>query len=46
MDTDSFVVWIKTDDICKDIAEEDAETWFDTSKFELPRPKPKGKNRK
>ena len=45
MDTDSFVVWIKTDDIYKDIAE-DAETWFDTSKFELRRPKPKGKNRK
>ena len=45
MDTDSFVVYIKTDDIYKDIAE-DAETWFDTSKYELHRPKPKGKNKK
>ena len=29
MDTDSFIVYIKTDDIYKDIAE-DAETRFDT----------------
>ena len=28
MDTDSFIVYIKTDDIYKDIAE-DAETRFD-----------------
>ena len=31
MDTDSFIVYIKTDDIYKDIAE-DVETSFDTSK--------------
>ena len=30
MDTDSFIVHVKTDDIYKDIAE-DAETRFDTS---------------
>ena len=29
MDTDSFIVYIKTDDIYKDIAE-DIETRFDT----------------
>ena len=29
MDTDSFIVYIKTDDIYKDIAE-DVETIFDT----------------
>ena len=47
MDTDSFIVYIKTDDIYKDIAE-DVETRFDTSKYELEfnsidRPLPKGK---
>ena len=36
MDTDSFTVYIKTDDICKDIAE-DVETRFDTSNYELDR---------
>ena len=45
MDTDSFIVYIKTDDICKDIAE-DAETSFDTSNYELDRPFPKGKSTK
>ena len=30
MDTDSFIVYIKTDDIYKDIAK-DVETRFDTS---------------
>ena len=34
MDTDSFIVYIKTDDIYKDIAE-DVETRFDTSNYEL-----------
>ena len=34
MDTDSFIVYIKTDDIYKDIAEDD-ETRFDTSNHEL-----------
>ena len=30
MDRDSFIVYIKTNDICKDITE-DVETRFDTS---------------
>ena len=34
MDTDSFLVSIKTDDIYEDISE-DMETRFDTSKYEL-----------
>ena len=42
MDTDSFIVHIKTDDIYKDIA--DVETRFDISNFEIDRPLPKGKN--
>ena len=37
MDTDSFIVYIKTDDIHKDLAE-DVETRFDTSNYELERP--------
>ena len=45
MDTDSFVIHIKTNNVCKDIAE-DVETRFDTSNFELDRPLPKGKNKK
>ena len=45
MDTDSFIVHIKTKDIYKDIAE-GVETRFDTSNFELNRPLPKGKNEK
>ena len=44
MDTGSFIVHIKTDDIYKDIA--DVETRFDTSNYELERPLPKGKNKK
>ena len=40
MDTESFIVYIKTDDIYKDIAE-DAETRFDVSNYELDRPLPK-----
>ena len=35
-----FIVYIKTDDIYKDIAE-DAETKFDTSNYELDRLLPK-----
>ena len=34
MDTDSFIVHVKTDDSYKDIAE-DVETRFDTSNFQL-----------
>ena len=45
MDTDSFIVHIKTDDIYKDIAE-NVETRFDTSNYELDRLLPKGKNKK
>ena len=45
MDTDSFIVHVKADDIYKHIAE-DAETRFDTSNYELDRPLPKGKNKK
>ena len=45
MDTDSFIVYIKTGDIYKDIAE-DVETRFDTSNYELGRPLPKSKNKK
>ena len=43
MDTDSFTVHVKTDDIYKDIAE-NVETRFDTSNFEIDRPLTKGKN--
>ena len=45
MDTGSFTVHVKTDDIYKDIAE-DVEKRFDTSNFEIDRPLPKGKNKK
>ena len=38
-------IYIKTDDIYKDTAE-DVETRFDTSNYELKRPLPKGKNKK
>ena len=37
---DSFIVYIKTDDNYKDIAEI-VETRFDTSNYELDRPLPK-----
>ena len=39
MDTDSFVVHVKADDIYKDIVE-DVETRSDTSNFEVDRPFP------
>ena len=45
MDTDSFIVHVKTKDIYKDIAE-DVEKIFDTSNVEINRPLPKGKNNK
>ena len=45
MDTDSFIVYIKTDDIYNDI-EEDVETRFDTSNYELEKLLPKGENKK
>ena len=45
MDTDSFIVHVKAEDIYKDIAE-DFEKRFDTSNFEINRPLPLGKNKK
>ena len=45
INTDSFIVYIKADDIYKDISE-DVETRFDTSNSELDKPFPKGKNKK
>ena len=40
-----FIVYIKTDDIYEDLPE-DVETRFDTSNYELKRPKSKEKNKK
>ena len=40
-----LIVYIKTDDVYKDIAE-DVETRFDTSNYELDRPLPKAENKK
>ena len=45
MDTDSFIVYIKTDNFYKNIAE-DVETRSDTSSYELDRPLLKGKSKK
>ena len=45
MDTDSFIVYVKTDDIHKDIVE-DVEKRFDTSNCEIDIPLPKRKNKK
>ena len=45
MDTDCLIVFIKTDDIYKNIAE-DVETRFDTANYELDRPLPRDKNKK
>ena len=45
MDTDSFVMNIKTNDFYKDIAN-DVEKRFDTSNYECNRPLPTGKNNK
>ena len=45
MNTESFMVYIKTEDIYVDIAK-DVETRYDTSNYELCRPLPKAKNKK
>ena len=45
MDTDSFIMHIKTEDFYKDIADE-VEKRFDTSNYEVNRPLPAGKNKK
>ena len=42
-DTGRFIVYIKTDDIYKDVAE-DVETRFDTWNYKLDRLLPKDKN--
>ena len=44
MNTESFIAYIKPNDIYKDIAE-DVETRFDNSNYELDRPLPKDKKR-
>ena len=41
MNTDNFIVYIKTDDIAEDV-----ETRFDTSNYKLDRPLPKEKIKK
>ena len=47
MDTDSFIIHIKTEDFYEDIAN-DVEKWFDTSNYDKndKRPLPIGKNKK
>ena len=45
MDTGSFIVYVKTEDIYSDIGK-DVETRFDTSNYESDRPMPKGKSKK
>ena len=45
MDTDSFIIHIKTEDFYKDIAN-DVEKRFDTSNYECDRPLSTGKNKK
>ena len=45
IDTDSFIMSIKTKDFYKDIAD-DIENRFDTSNYEVDRPLPTGKNKK
>ena len=45
MDTDSFIMNIRTNDFYKDIAN-DVENRFDTSNYEVNRPLPTVKNKK
>ena len=45
MDTDTFIVRVKANDIYENITD-DVETRFGTWNFELNRPQPKGKNKK
>ena len=45
IDTDSFIVYIKSDSIYKDTVK-DVETSFHTSNYELDRPLHRGKNQK
>ena len=45
MDTDSFIMHIKTEDFYKDVAY-DVEKRFHTSNYEINKPLPTGKNKK
>ena len=45
MDTDSFLIHIKTEDVYENIAD-DVKKIFDTSNYEVNRPLPTGKNKK
>ena len=45
MDTGSFIVHVKIDNIYKDIVE-DVEARFDTLRFKIERPLPKRNNKK
>ena len=45
MDTDSFIIYIKTEDFYEDIAD-DLGKRFDTSNYEVDRPLDKGKSKK
>ena len=47
MDTDSFIIHIKTEDLCE-ILQKDVNKWFDTSGYDKNdnRPLPIGKNEK
>ena len=45
MDTNGFILYIKTDDIYKYIVK-DVQTRFDTSNYELDKPLSNGKNKK
>ena len=45
IDTDNFIMYIKTEGFCKDIAD-DVEKRFDTSNYEVDRPLPTRKNKK
>ena len=45
MDTDSFIIHIKTEYVYQDIAN-DIEKRSDTSNYEINRPSPTGKNKK
>ena len=44
MDTDSFIIHIKTEDVYKDIVD-DVKKGLDTSNYEINRPMPLGKNK-
>ena len=45
MDTESFIMHIKTEEFCQDIAD-DVKKRFDTFNYEVNRPLPTGKNKK